>query len=183
MKKRLFLALPLSSGLIKKIAFLEEKIEERAKIKFPWIPLKNLHLTIIFLGYLKYEDYLKIKEIFQSLNWKKRLEVKIRKIDYGPPGYKRMIWLYIEKNNNLEELKEILETKLSEAQIIYHREEREFLPHINLARLKNIKDLPEIKDELNWQVLFNELVLYESILKPSGALYEKLLTLSLVSLP
>ena len=101
MRKRLFFALPLTSGLLKKIAFLEEKIEE----------------------------------------------------------------------------------KLQEEKISYHYEEREFLPHINLARLKNTKDFPEIKEELNWQVIFNELVLYESILKPSGAQYEKLLRLALNSHP
>jgi 2'-5' RNA ligase len=179
MRKRLFFALPLSSGLLKKIAFLEERIEEKIKRKFPWLPLKNLHLTIIFLGYLNYEDYLKLKEIFKNLNWKKRIEVKIRKIDYGPPGRKRMIWLYLEKNKDLENLKKLIEEKLQEEKISYHYEEREFLPHINLARLKNIEDLPEIKEELNWQVIFNELVLYESFLKPSGALYEKLLRLDL----
>jgi 2'-5' RNA ligase len=150
-----------------------------------------LHLTIIFLGYLNYEDYLKLKEIFKNLNWKKRIEIKIKKIDYGPPslaesrraGRKRMIWLYLEKNQDLENLKKLIEKKLQEEKISYHYEEREFLPHINLARLKNTKDLPEIKEELNWQVIFNELVLYESILKPSGALYEKLLRLALNSHP
>jgi 2'-5' RNA ligase len=183
MRKRLFFALSLSSGLLKKISFLEERIEEKTKRKFPWLPLKNLHLTIIFLGYLSYEDYLKLKEIFKNLNWKKRIELKIKKIDYGPPGRKRMIWLYLEKNQDLENLKKLIEEKLHEEQISCHYEEREFLPHINLARLKNIKDLPEIKEELNWQVIFNELVLYESILKPSGALYERLLRLALNSHP
>jgi len=183
MRKRLFFALPLSSGLLKKIAFLEERIEEKTKRKFPWLPLKNLHLTIIFLGYLSYEDYLKLKDIFKNFDWRKRIEVKIRKIDYGPPGRKRMIWLYLEKNQDLENLKKLIEEKLQEKEIPYHYEEREFLPHINLARLKNTKDLPELKEELNWQVVFNELVLYESILKPSGAQYEKLLGLALSSHP
>jgi 2'-5' RNA ligase len=94
-----------------------------------------------------------------------------------------MIWLYLEKNQDLENLKKLIEEKLQEEKISYHYEEREFLPHINLARLKNTKDLPEIKEELNWQVIFNELVLYESLLKPSGALYEKLLRLALSSHP
>jgi len=181
MRKRLFFALPLSSGLLKKIVFLEEKIEEKTKIKFPWLSIKNLHLTMIFLGYLNYEDYLKLKEIFKNLDWRKRIEIKIKKIDYGPPGHKRMIWLYLEKNQDLENLKKLIEEKIQEDQIPYHYEEREFLPHINLARLKNVKYLHEIKEELNWQVIFDELVLYESILKPSGAEYEKLLKLSLSS--
>jgi len=181
MKQRLFFALPLSSGLLKKIAFLEKRIEEKTKINFPWISLKNLHLTIIFLGYLNYEDYLKIEEILKDLNWGKRFEVKIKKIDYGPPNHRRMIWLYLEKNQDLENFKKMIDENIQKAQIHYHREDKEFLPHINLARLNNVKNFPEIKEELNWQVVFNELVLYESVLKFSGAEYEKLLKLSLDS--
>lgn len=181
MKLRLFFALSLSKGLIKKIAYLEKKIEEKSKGKFPWVPMQNLHLTIIFLGYLNYEDFTKIKEIFKNFNWSKRIEVKVEKIDYGPPGHKKMIWLYLEKNKELENLKKLIEEKLDQAQIVYHREERKFLPHINLARLKNAKDLPKIKEDLNWQIVFNELILFESILKPSGVLYEKLLKLALNS--
>jgi 2'-5' RNA ligase len=181
MKKRLFFALPLSSGLLKKIFFLEKKIEDKLEIKYPWIPLENLHLTVLFLGYLNLDSYLKVIEIFKFFNWRKRLELKIKKIDYGPPYHKRMIWLYVEKNQELENLKKLIEEKLQKEQISYHYEEREFLPHINLARLKNTKNLPEIKEELDWHIICNELVLYESILKPSGAHYEKLLRLALYS--
>ncbi len=178
MKIRLFIALSLTSNLLKKIGFLEDRIDQKTKIKFPWIPLKNLHLTLVFLGYVDHEDYLKIDEFFKEIKFP-IITAKIKKIDYGPPGSKRMIWLYLEKNKELEDLKNILEDKLNQNRVKYQREEREFLPHINLARLKKDKNLPEIREELNWQVIFNELVLYQSHLKPEGALYEKLLKLDL----
>lgn len=178
MKLRLFIALPLTSNILKKIGFYEDEISKKTKIDFPWIPLKSLHLTLVFLGYLGYEDYLKIDQIFKEIKFP-TITLKIKKIDYGPPGSKRMIWLYIEKNKKLEELKNLLEEKLDQKQIKYQREERDFLPHINLARLKKQQNLPEIKEELNWQIVFNELVLYQSHLRPEGALYEKLLKLDL----
>lgn len=178
MKLRLFLALSLSPNLLKKIGFLEESFDKKFKTRFPWIPLKNLHLTLIFLGYLIYEDVLKIDEIFKEIKGE-IIKTKIKKIDYGPPGNKRMIWLYFEKNEKLEKLKNILEEKLKEKNIKYQREEREFLPHINLARLKRTTNLPDIREELNWSLVFNELVLYQSHLKPEGANYEKLLKLDL----
>jgi 2'-5' RNA ligase len=181
MKLRLFTALTLSSGLQKKIAFLEKKIEDLTNFKFPWIKIDNLHLTLVFLGYMNYENYLKVEEIFKNLNWQKRIELKINKIDYGPPGHKRMIWLYLERNQDLENLKNLIEEKLNQAQIPYQREDRAFLPHINLARLKGDFELPAIKEDLGWQVIFNELVLFQSILKPTGAEYEKLLKLALYS--
>lgn len=172
---RLFIALPLTKGFLSKIAFLEEKIEKKMGFKLPWIPLKNLHLTILFLGYLNYEDYLKVEEIFESFNlFKKPIDLKIKKIDYGPPGIKRMLWLYVEKNKELEEIKEYFENELSLRKVKYKREEREFLPHINLVRLKKTKNLPEIFEELNFSVRLKEICLFQSILKKEGAEYEKL---------
>ncbi len=172
---RLFIALGLTPGLIKKIAYLEEKIEKKLNLKIPWIPLKNLHLTILFLGHLSYENYLKISEIFDELKFTP-IDLKITKIDFGPPGRKRMIWLYLEKNKKLEEIKKFFEEELEKRNIAYKREAREFLPHINLVRLKT-KINQDIKETLNWQIRLNEISLYESILKKEGAEYEKLKTI------
>jgi len=185
MNLRLFFALPLTSGLIKKIAYLEEDIDKKFKIKIPWIPLKNLHLTVLFLGHISLDDYLKIKKNFINFFYNERLNLTIERIDYGPPGKKRMIWLYIKNNDSLKNLKRIIENKLKEANIDYKREERDFLPHINLSRLKNNVNFQNIdlKKELNWQFIPNRLVLYRSILYPTGAHYEKLLEWELNYLP
>lgn len=177
---RLFLAYPLSSGVLAKIGFLEERIEKNFGLKLNWIPLKNLHLTILFLGHLGYEDYLKIEEIFKESLTFKSFYIKIKKLDYGPPGKKSMIWLYIEKNENLEKIKRYFEEKLKEKKIAYKMEEREYLPHINLIRLKNEKNFPEIKEELNWSIKVNEIALYQSFLKKTGAEYEELKNLILI---
>ncbi len=172
--RRLFLAFTLTSGLLAKIGFLEERLEKKLKRKIPWIPLKNLHLTILFLGYLKEEDLIKILEIFEKfpLNFLP-VSFKIKKIDYGPPGKKRMIWLYLEKNERIEKIKKFFEEELTEKGINYQREEREYLPHINLVRLKFDLET-EIRENLNWQVILKEIALFESHLKKEGAEYEKL---------
>lgn len=176
MTLRIFTALPLSYGVKKKIAILEENIDKRLKKKLNWIPLDNLHLTILFLGQIRFDDYLKVERLFDEFllerpELRKPLLLKIKKVDFGPPGKDLMIWLYIEKNERLVELKNLLEKKLDQEKIIYKRESRDFLPHINLCRLKTRIAQP-IREELNWSVIFNRLVLYESFLKKSGAEYE-----------
>ncbi len=172
---RLFLAFSLTAGLKKKIAFLEEKIDKKFKTKLNWIPLENLHLTVLFLGHLNYQDYLKVENILANFNLPYRnLEARIKKIAYGPPGKKRMIWLYLEKNKKLEEIKNYFEKELDKQSVFYKKEVREFLPHINLIRLKVAKDLPEIDEKLNWSINLNELCLFESYLKKEGAEYKKL---------
>lgn len=177
MKFRLFIALPLTSGLKKKIFFLEEKIEKKVGFKLNWLKPENLHLTLIFLGYLSYQDFLRVAQIFDEFPWGenkflKNFHLKIKKLDFGPPGKNSMIWLYLEKDKRLEELKNRFEEKLNEYKVNYKKEERSFLPHINLCRLKNKKIKEEIKEELNWGVIFNKIVLFESILKKEGAEYQ-----------
>jgi len=183
MRKRLFFAIPLTKGLYPKIGRLEDEIDKKLKIN--WIPLKNLHLTILFLGNIEINylptifeimerAYLENKEIFKCLH------LKIKKIDYGPPGKKRMIWLYLDKNERIKLIKDILEDYLKNENIPYQKEERDFLPHINLARLKNFKNLPEIKQDFNWSIILNELNLYESYLEKPFARYEILKTIKLI---
>lgn len=178
MKKRIFIALPLTKGLYPKIANLEEELSKKFKVN--WIPLKNLHITLLFLGSMNVEYIVKIKEIIDRLidenkELFKPFNLRVKKIDYGPPGKKRMIWLYIEKNDRLSLIKEKLEKKLDENSIPFKKEERELLLHVNLARLKNLNDnLPEIKKELNWAIILNEIVLFESHLEKPFARYEEL---------
>ena len=183
MRLRLFIALPLTEGIIKKIDFLEKELDKSFKIHFPWIPLNNLHLTIVFLGYLNYEDYLKLEQSLKNMKHFKSIKAQIEKIDYAPLPSKKMIWLYVKENYELEKLKNEIEKILNENKIRYQRENRQFVAHINLARLKRQNFLPEIKRDLNWDIYFNKLVLFKSELKSSGAVYEKLLELPLDFLP
>jgi 2'-5' RNA ligase len=181
MKKRLFIGIPITKGLYQKISNLEESIDKRLN----WIPLKNLHMTILFLGNIDINEIPEIVNIMDEVKLKykdyfKKLNLKIKKVDYGPPGRKNMIWLYIEKNENLEKIKKIFEEELENRKIYFQREERDFLPHINLIRLKNRKNLKDIKKELNWNVIFTEINLYESHLKKPFVEYEIIKTIELI---
>ncbi|MEM4648115.1 MAG: RNA 2',3'-cyclic phosphodiesterase [Candidatus Pacearchaeota archaeon] len=175
MKKRLFVALPVTKGLYPKIANIEEEIEKKFKVN--WIPLKNLHLTLLFLGYVDVNYLNLIIELIDKLYLERRelfkpFNLRITKVDYGPPNKKRMIWLYFDKNERLKIIKEEIEKSLNLNKIPYQKEERDLLLHINLARLKNFKNLPEIKKELNWSIILNKINLYESYLEKPFARYE-----------
>jgi len=179
MKKRLFLALPITPGLKPKIAHLEREIE-KAKFGFqiPWIPLENLHLTILFLDWQTEENIFKIIQVLENYPFgikelSSAINCIVEKVDYGPPGGNRMIWLYLKKNEKLTKMHQIFKEVLRNAQIPFKEEQRDFLPHINLARLKIKKSakLPKIKNDLNWGIQFNKLVLFQSILQKPFAQY------------
>ncbi|MGC8981573.1 MAG: RNA 2',3'-cyclic phosphodiesterase [Minisyncoccia bacterium] len=181
MKKRLFIGIPITKGLYQKIANLEDDIDKRLN----WIPLKNLHLTILFLGNIDINEIPEIIDMMDEVKIKykeyfKKLNLKIKKIDYGPPGRKNMIWLYIEKDEKLDKIKKIFEDELEKRKIYFQREERDFLPHINLIRLKNKKNLGDIKKDLDWSLIFTEINLYESHLKKPFVEYEVIKTIELI---
>ncbi len=93
MKKRLFFAFPITYGLYPKISQLEKEISKKLKIN--WLPIENLHLTLLFLGWLDVNDIVRIIEIFEKSVKENQdifstLKIKITKVDYGPPGKNRM---------------------------------------------------------------------------------------------
>lgn len=179
---RLFIAFPLSSRILDKISALEKEIDKKFGFKLNWIPLENLHLTVLFLGYLNKDSHLKVEKVFSNYQGPKEApHLKIKKIDYGAPGTKKMIWLYLEKNRTLEEIKKYFEKEIEKNKINYKKEEREFLAHINLIRLKNFESLPEVKKELNWQIKTNEICLFQSVLTFQGAIYKKLKSIFLTA--
>lgn len=187
MKKRLFLALPITAGMVPKIARLEKETKKKTGFSVPWIPLKNLHLTILFLSWQGEEEIVKITKLFDNYPFgmeilKFSISCVIEKFDYGPPGGNRMIWLYFKKNERLEKLHQLWQEILRENEIPFKEEQRVFLPHINLARLKVKKSthLPKIKEELNWGIKFNKLVLFQSILKRPFVEYVPLKEIKLI---
>ena len=176
-KYRLFLALPLPNKLISFIQKLEAEIDKKIGFRVPWILPRNLHLTIIFLGWQNQETLYKIDQMLTDYPFginelNKPFDCLIKKLDYGPPGSQRMIWLYLDNDERLEKLHKTLKTNLNLNEIKIKEEDRQFLPHINLARLKKInKYLPEIKKNLDLKIVFNKLVLFESKLYSTGAQY------------
>jgi len=72
----------------------------------------------------------------------------------------------------------------------FPRDEREFRPHLTMARLKWINDKEKLKDLLETyknedfqEVKINEVIYYESILKPSGPVYKPIEKFILPDLP
>lgn len=152
MVKRVFLAINLPQDIKKILSEFKSKFSE---IPAKWVEPKNLHLTLVFLGYLK-ESYLQnVIEITKNVSSSySPFSLKISKVSFAPPKMKipRMIWAYLEKSKELFELEKDLKTKLIENKIPFLKEEREFFPHITLARIRKwefLRQDPEEKIEIN----------------------------------
>lgn len=178
MNHRIFIAINLPSEIKKELNKFQRKwIELPAR----WVKPENLHLTLIFLGYIKDKDLLKIltavKEVALSYN---PFFINFNKICYGPPNkpLPRLVWVESERNKDLNVLKNKLEKSLEEINIPFQKEEREFIAHITLARIKTWEfrqiepeERIEINEEINLKFEVDSIEVMESRLKKSGAQY------------
>jgi len=105
--------------------------------------------------------------------------LKFTNITYGPSAQNpRLIWLQGEPNKSLEQLKTNLEKEFIN-KINFKKENRFFLPHITLARIK-INALPylpspfKINAFLSFSFIPQSLWLIESQLQSKGAQYTDL---------
>ncbi len=101
-KKRLFLAIPLSSYFLE----LFERYQKSASLKnIRWISAQNLHVTLQFFGEVEESaiDELcqKLQKDFSAL---KPFHLEFDKIMFAPPGKPpRMIWAVFKPNEYFKE--------------------------------------------------------------------------------
>lgn len=174
MKQRLFVALSISDNLKEQILAWQKKYNH---LPVRWIKSENLHITLIPPWY---EENLKSKiENLGSLKKLQPMTLNFNKIEFGPTKYQpRLIWTSGETPKELPFLKEKLETILERK-----AEKRHFLTHLTIARFRpeHFANFPikELNEEIAWQDKIDSLILFESILKRTGAEYMPLVRINL----
>ena len=147
-----------------------------------WIKPENLHLTLIFLGYLSDEELLEVLKITREVALRNQpFSINLIKVCYGPPKKMppRMVWAEGKKSEELEKLQKDLENSLFAASIKgLERETRPYTPHLTLGRIRQWEfrqiepeERPEISEEMNLSFEVNSIEVMESQLKRGGAEY------------
>jgi RNA 2',3'-cyclic 3'-phosphodiesterase len=173
MKKRLFLAIPLSESLLDRLgnALLEGVQGVRRTEK------QNLHVTVYFFGDVEESKIAemsgKIKEVVAATP---PFALEFKRIKYAPPNRPpRMIWADFNENNAYNKLVQAIyaNTKAYLNPKSAQETDREPHPHITLARLKS----PAIAKNLKLEPIPPEAMtalkcqLFVSELTPQGPLY------------
>ncbi len=178
--RRLFIAINIPEDIKREIV-QKRNILESILPGARFVNEDNWHLTVVFLGYQEDEAILPIIEAMKTVSLKFEVpEIVLDNISYGPPkGAPRMIWLngIEESSKKLSPLKILLEDELIENRVRFGLEKRAFNTHITLARFSEIpkKELPELEEKfqnLNWSFVPESLDLMESYLSRGGAKYE-----------
>lgn len=143
-----------------------------------WSPVKNLHITLKYLGDISELEIFKIDHVLKNIVQR---QYSFRLKMHGLGGFpdelqSRVIWVGIQNKKDLRELHGQLEEGLALGG--FARIEEEFIPHISLGRLrnkKNIKDLisPFVRHKLGF-IKVEKLVLYESHVQGHFPVYKAL---------
>lgn len=176
-KRRVFIAINLSEKVRKKLVEFQEKWSQ---LPIRWVKERNLHLTLAFLGYLSDEEIVEICQTVKEIGSKHSpFMINLIKTNYWPKDKEipRLIWIEGEKSEELDFLKEDLEGILKDS-IGFSSENRGFLPHITLGRIKKWdwqkiepEERPDISEDIPLSFEVKSIEVMESQLKKTGAEY------------
>ena len=183
---RAFIAIELPDEISAFIRKIQEGLRSYG-FKARWVRPENIHLTLKFLGDINKEDIKKAGDaIISAAGENASMSLGAKGIGFFP-GVKRsrVIWTGIAgQTRELADLQKTLDGKLET--IGFPKEKRPFKGHLTIARIKRKIDARRLIDAMkefgrfeSKTFIANEVVLFKSELKPSGAVYTKLMSATL----
>ena len=181
--KRLFLAIPIKTtdnDFIPLLDGLKRQLAHEKRIN--WVKPDNIHLTLKFIGNTPNEDVPKIIDsVGEMLRNHKSFTMDFNHTGiFGSRYAPRVLWLGMQ--NTPQELYDLEEDTLSAFDKIgYLRDRQNFVPHITLGRIKELcekqyfqKIVAGIEQKSYIKQEVNEIILFQSFLRPEGAVYKEI---------
>ena len=175
---RLFVALDLPDSVRHAITELIAKLKPKSQ-GARWIKPENLHITLKFIGHVGNEKLSTIQAALSSIHAAHPVELHLRGMGFFPNEHRpRAFWCGIAASPNLTELAADLDRALVPLGI--EAESRPFTPHLTLARFKSDEGIREVVQAANdmksadfGAATETNFHLYESLLKSTGAQYNR----------
>lgn len=180
---RIFSGIPLTEqGCYKLNSVLRELSANNTD--FRWVLPQNIHITLHFFGDRKIEEVELIHKIMQEklTNCTSSI-VRITNVDAFPHASKpRVIFFNFEDEGYLKKIYQNISGGLREQKVDF--DDRPYVPHLTLGRLasKYGKGKMPAIEPLNGLLEIKQVNLYQSVLKPAGAVYTVLREYPLINL-
>jgi len=179
--KRLFLAIPIetqNNGFVPLLDDLRKRLSHEKMIN--WVRPTNIHLTLKFIGETPPQDEPKIIEaVTKVIENHRSFTMDFNRTGvFGSRYAPRVLWLGMQQTP--EELLNLEEDVLTTFDSIgYQRDRQNFVPHLTLGRIKNLyekqyfwKVVQAIEHKSYIRQEVREVILFQSILRPDGAVYK-----------
>lgn len=170
--KKLFFALNATEPLATSFLPTYKKLRinaDKKDITIKWVPADNYHITVSFLGNRPPEQLSALEECLSIVCASHSpFDLKIEDVGaFASEHDARVLWLGVQNKKILNILKNDLEEKLHEFNLLQiSSDEKEYVPHLTFARLKNPKSVKDMlspfKRKSFGKIHVNEVILYES---------------------
>jgi 2'-5' RNA ligase len=175
---RLFVALDLPDQVRHSIAELIANLQSKSR-STRWIKPENLHITLKFIGHVGNEKLEPIRKALSLIHATQPVELHFRGMGFFPNEHRpRAFWCGIASSPNLAELAADIDRALQPLDI--ETETRPFTPHLTLARFKSDEGIREVVEAATnmkstdfGAATETNFHLYESLLKSTGAQYNR----------
>lgn len=160
---------------------LEELKNELAGEPVKWVDENNLHLTLKFLGDTTLHQVDDLKAILKKISARNpAFSFRLKGLAFFKnKGMPRVLFIGIEEGEAIQQL--AAEINLQLFALGFEKENRPFSPHLTLARIKFLKNkrnfynaIDKYRDTDIQSIAIHEIILYQSILKPTGPIYKPL---------
>lgn len=182
---RTFVAIPLPAECQSMLDQMQRELRA-CSAEVGWAAIPSIHLTLKFLGEVNPEVLPKLAESLEAAcESEQGFELRLHGLGCFPNQKSpRVIWCRIDGNTEaLLRLQQKMEAACNE--IGFPPEERAFKPHLTLGRVKGKRNLQPLLDcikigsGLERSFRADHFNIYQSILKPQGAVYSVLKTITL----
>ena len=183
---RVFIAVELPEKVRKEIDYLQHRMRATTN-RIKWVDSSAIHITLKFLGEIEEK---KLTSVYQAtgdtVRGAKTFLLGLEGVGVFPEnGDPRVIWIGIgEGSREISKMAAQLEKKLCSQG--FAREQRKWVPHITLGRVKLLKDretlmnlITEHRHVSGGTVQVREVTVMQSRLTPGGARYNPLQRFSL----
>ena len=160
--------------------FVKELKNSGAIIKL--VELKNIHITIKFLGKISDDIIEKIEDIIKNAtNSIQPFQIKLEGTGVFPnQDYIKIIWIGIRKTEILKNITKKIEYGLNNINFV--NKTQEFSPHITIGRVKSVKNKDKILEIIEKyknikfsEILIDSIKLKKSELTSKGPIYTDLI--------
>lgn len=186
---RLFVAIPLPAALQTALAATQRKLA-RTRAHVAWIPPTNIHLSLVFLGDTPRDQ---LDALAESLRGPAAgcaaFDFTVRGVGtFGRPGSPRVIWAGVDAPAALRSLQANIQRAIAACGCTL--DARPYTPHITLGRVRSGREKDALAAALRdcagavfGAARAERVILFRSLLRPTGAVYSELATAPLAAAP
>ena len=177
-KIRAFIAIKLPDEIVAAIRKVQDQIKSSG-VKIRWVRPENIHLTLKFLGDINERDIDQIHTaMIDAVKGYSPISLSGKGVGVFPNLRRpKVMWVGLGgESGRLIQLQETLDSQLKK--IGFSKEKRAFKGHLTMGRVKGRIDTKKLTATLQEMSEFEsepfsagEIVLFQSDLRPSGAVY------------